>query len=575
MATFLTLPETTDSFKDDEFILRQAGEDKKISREELAAGVANSRWVNTVNYDAYTLVTGSNGVVYRAKKASGPDWLGFVDPTTDTSNVSWESYDDIYLPRLGGSVGAIDVTGNITSTGIISEQGERVYSPNNKPTAAELGLLDSGSSAVSAAKWSVARTLTTTLIGGVTGTASMSVDGSSNKTVTILTAVGNDSHEHSANTITAGVLHPDRLPTASTSQYGATKLVDSISSTSTELAATANATRIAYNKGNEALSVANSKWAYTTATTSSYGATILSSAINSTSTSIAANSFAVKAAYDLATSKITKAQGDSYYLGKSATASNASTLDGIGRYQFLRSDQSDAMTAGSLTLYDGVPLYLGSGNDISHQFNGTDYFTIVGGGADWKILDGNSGNIERFKFDVDNGQLSGTSFKGALVGNADTATKLKTARTISLSGDASGSGSFDGSGNIDIPISITGLSTETWAHYNINAVTPKPIVIGPSGKVKVSFLWAGRFANDSTTQRAKTIVWYLQTSPSVSTLRTIRQEIHTPDGPFSGSMVAFFEGTVGSTVKFQWNVATAEPALDVHYYQHDLILEQV
>ena len=44
-------------------------------------------------------------------------------------------------------------------------------------------------------------------------------------------------------------------------------------------------------------------------------------------------------------------------------------------------------------------------------------------------------------------------FKGALTGNADTATKLKTARTIAISGGATGTAtSFDGSGNITIPV---------------------------------------------------------------------------------------------------------------------------
>ena len=39
---------------------------------------------------------------------------------------------------------------------------------------------------------------------------------------------------------------------------------------------------------------------------------------------------------------------------------------------------------------------------------------------------------------------------GSLLGNASTATKLATARNIALTGDVSGSASFDGSGNISI-----------------------------------------------------------------------------------------------------------------------------
>ena len=43
---------------------------------------------------------------------------------------------------------------------------------------------------------------------------------------------------------------------------------------------------------------------------------------------------------------------------------------------------------------------------------------------------------------------------GAVTGNADTATALATARTIALSGDVTGSVSFDGSGNVDITSTI-------------------------------------------------------------------------------------------------------------------------
>lgn len=48
------------------------------------------------------------------------------------------------------------------------------------------------------------------------------------------------------------------------------------------------------------------------------------------------------------------------------------------------------------------------------------------------------------------GVVTATTFRGALSGNASTATKLATARTISLTGSVTGSGSFDGSGNLSI-----------------------------------------------------------------------------------------------------------------------------
>lgn len=45
-----------------------------------------------------------------------------------------------------------------------------------------------------------------------------------------------------------------------------------------------------------------------------------------------------------------------------------------------------------------------------------------------------------------------------LQGNADTASKLKTARTISFSGAATGSGTFDGSGNVDIALTEAAIT---------------------------------------------------------------------------------------------------------------------
>jgi len=56
-------------------------------------------------------------------------------------------------------------------------------------------------------------------------------------------------------------------------------------------------------------------------------------------------------------------------------------------------------------------------------------------------------NRKSFTFGSD-GNLTATKFTGALAGNASTATKLATKRTITLSGDVTGSGTFDGSANL-------------------------------------------------------------------------------------------------------------------------------
>ncbi len=63
------------------------------------------------------------------------------------------------------------------------------------------------------------------------------------------------------------------------------------------------------------------------------------------------------------------------------------------------------------------------------------------------------------------------SITGNADGNAATATKLQTARTISLSGDVSGSVSFDGSANaaISTALSNTGVAAGTYTKLTVDS----------------------------------------------------------------------------------------------------------
>ena len=66
------------------------------------------------------------------------------------------------------------------------------------------------------------------------------------------------------------------------------------------------------------------------------------------------------------------------------------------------------------------------------------------------------------------GKLVATTFQGSLSGNASTASKLQTGRTITLKGNANGSVSFDGSGNVTIntsPIIFKGSGTSGTSGY--------------------------------------------------------------------------------------------------------------
>lgn len=76
---------------------------------------------------------------------------------------------------------------------------------------------------------------------------------------------------------------------------------------------------------NEALNVAHSKWTYVQASLTTYGATKLSSVINSTSESLAATSLAVKLVADIANSKMTQATADSRYVSKLQVSSSVTS----------------------------------------------------------------------------------------------------------------------------------------------------------------------------------------------------------------------------------------------------------
>ena len=74
------------------------------------------------------------------------------------------------------------------------------------------------------------------------------------------------------------------------------------------------------------------------------------------------------------------------------------------------------------------------------------------------------------------GDIQATNFRGALIGNADTATKWSTKRTLTISGDVSGTATdIDGSGNISI--------TSTLASSGVTAGTYTSVTVDSKGRV--------------------------------------------------------------------------------------------
>ena len=82
MASFDTLSATTESNSDDSVVLRQGSIDYKQTRESLAAGIANARWISTADYDIGSEVIASDGNKYYALVTNGISTTA-IDPTTD------------------------------------------------------------------------------------------------------------------------------------------------------------------------------------------------------------------------------------------------------------------------------------------------------------------------------------------------------------------------------------------------------------------------------------------------------------------------------------------------------------
>lgn len=114
------------------------------------------------------------------------------------------------------------------------------------------------------------------------------------------------------------------------------------------------------------------------------------------------------------------------------------------------------------------------------------------------------GTIDLADGSVVYGTLKGLTWEGAVSGNATTATALATGRTISLTGDVTGtSAAFDGSGNVSIAATIAAnsvaLGTDTTGNYVSTGATSG---VGLSGSVSSE---GGTFTVTSNATDANTV----------------------------------------------------------------------
>lgn len=117
-------------------------------------------------------------------------------------------------------------------------------------------------------------------------------------------------------------------------------------------------------------------------------------------------------------------------------------------------------------------------------------FTIGGTAADGGVSVDGSGNVTLKLPKAISGltSVAATTFTGALTGNASTASKLKNAFTLSLTGSVTGSASVDGSGNVT-------LDTTTAHTHNYAGSASAG---GPANSVKANLTICGHSYNGST-----------------------------------------------------------------------------
>lgn len=189
----------------------------------------------------------------------------------------------------------------------------------------------------------------------------------------------------------------------------------------------------------------------------------------------------------------------SYYTGTAGATKTSELTNDSG---FLTNTTGDArylrLTGGTLTTsaYNGLTIKRSDTNGSSIQFsNSSGVLGKIGFASDKKLIIGNgtdgTANVLQITSDgqmtvynnitpsTNNTRTLGTSalkwsnvyattFTGALSGNASTATKLATARTISTTGDVISSGTFDGSGNLALSTRRRGASVGQSASTTTN-----------------------------------------------------------------------------------------------------------
>lgn len=374
-----------------------------------------------------TITTQDNNTDTKVTNTLNTTAKAYITGTTNSAtNTGTQVFDtNVYLDTTAGMLTATTFKGALQGNAATATSATSATSATQLATARTInGTSFNGTGNITTANWGTARNIQI-------GNSSKSVNGSSNMTWT-LAEIGASpvEHTHSYLPLTGGTM---------------TGIITSSINTGT------------YLDGNKGKSIINS-----TNAAGGYTALIKSNSTNGyfTQATYQGNhllQYTAKSTVDAGTNSTTKS---AVLLNESGNTSFPGTVT-APTFSGALSGNATSSTSASHAARLTTPRTINGTN-----FDGTAAITTANWGTARTIYIADSAGSNTGTGVSVNGSGNATlklpaTIKATLSGNASTATKLATARTISLGGILSGSASFDGSGNVTITAAANDITTIT------------------------------------------------------------------------------------------------------------------